>query len=422
MKKVSLERKPRPWSLMMTAGYNPKWSEGSAKPPIFPTSTYVFESSEEGKKAFEVAYGLREPEENEKNNLIYGRINHPGLQIAEERLAICESGAEACVIFSSGLAAITTAHVEFSEIGDFVLCGSPLYGGTDHFIKKVFPKRLGVTPIFFNTSHSKKDIMNLVETAGATGKVSMMLIETPANPNNFLYDIREMKNICKSLSTSEKKVLLAVDNTYMGPYWQSPMLHGADLVLYSLTKFIGGHSDIIAGACLGSAELIQRIKVARTFWGDMSDPFSTWLLLRSLETLKIRMDQHAKNAKMVAKYLGNHPLIENVRYVGNLTAKDGKQYLIKRKQCKTGGAMITFDIEGDEARAFKFMDNLKLIKKAVSLGSTGSLIEPPYSQTHADVDADFKMKLGIKPNTVRLSVGIEDWHDIIDDIEQAMKA
>lgn len=409
-----------PESLMTTAGYKPELSQGAAKCPIFPSSTYVFQGAQEGENFFAVAYGLRPPNPGEETGLIYGRINHPGLQIAEERLTLWENGAETCAIFSSGLAAISTACLTFLKPNDLVLCSSPLYGGTDHFIKK-WLSDYGIHSLFFNASQSKDEIITMVRESGLTGKLGLILIETPANPTNCLYEISAVKEVAEYFSNEHRKVLLAVDNTYMGP-WQSPIEHGADLVLYSATKYIGGHSDLIAGACLGSTENINKMKVTRTFLGNMSDPFSCWEILRSLETYKVRMDAHASNAGKVAQYLPLHPLVENVRFIGNLTPTDGEQYRIAEKQCKTGGGMITFDIKGDKAAAFKFLDNLKLIKLAVSLGSTGSLIEHPFSMTHADVDPEFKLHLGITESTIRLSVGIENSDDIIADLEQALDA
>lgn len=411
-----MKKKVNPESLMTTAGYDPALSVGAAKCPIYLTSTYVFPTAEAGEDFFSVAYGLREKEPNEELGLIYGRINHPNLQIAEERLTLWEKGAKECAIFSSGLAAITTTCFEFLKPGSLMLASSPLYGGTDHFLKKVLPA-FGVKVIFFNASQSKEEIIEVVEKTGMSDKLGMILIETPANPTNSLFDIREIKSF---FSTHRKDVLLAVDNTYMSPLWQNPILHGADIVFHSATKFLSGHSDIIAGACLGSLELINRIKIMRTFLGNMSDPMSCWLLTRSLETLKVRMDTHAKNATIVAKFISKHPLIENVRFLGNLSPEDGTQYQIFKKQCTTGGAMITFDIKGDKLSAFRFLNNLELIKLAVSLGSTGSLIEHPYTMTHADVDEAFKKALGITVCTIRLSVGLENPKDIIADIKQAL--
>jgi methionine-gamma-lyase len=413
-----MERKMKPESLMMSYGYKPELSEGAIKCPIFQTSTFVFKSAEEGKAFFEVAYGHREKNEGEELGLIYSRINNPDLEILENRLTLWDE-AEECAVFESGMAAITTVLLEFLKPGDLLLISNPVYGGSDHFIKKILPK-FGISVAEFSVGQTKEDIIQLVENTGIADKLAMVYIETPANPTNDLIDIEESKEIAKYFSSSEKEIYLAVDNTYMGPIWQHPLKHGADLVLYSATKYIGGHSDVIAGACLGSKELMKRVKGLRTFLGNMASPNSGWLLLRSLETLKVRMDTQAINAEKVAAFLNTHPLVEKVYYIGNLSEKDGAQFNIKNKQCLSNGGMISFDVKGAEKDAFRFLNSLKLIKLAVSLGGTESLAEHPATMTHVDLDPALKNKLSITEKMVRLSIGVEFYEDIIYDIEQAL--
>lgn len=408
----------KPESLMMSYGYKPELSEGAIKCPIFQTSTFVFKSAEEGKAFFEVAYGHREKNEGEELGLIYSRINNPDLEILENRLTLWDE-AEECAVFESGMAAITTVLLEFLKPGDLLLISNPVYGGSDHFIKKILPK-FGISVAEFSVGQTKEEIIQLVENTGIANKLAMVYIETPANPTNDLIDIEESKEIAKYFSSSEKEIYLAVDNTYMGPIWQHPLKHGADLVLYSATKYIGGHSDVIAGACLGSKELMKRVKGLRTFLGNMASPNSGWLLLRSLETLKVRMDTQAINAEKVAAFLNTHPLVEKVYYIGNLNQKDGAQFHIKNKQCLSNGGMISFDVKGAEKDAFRFLNSLKLIKLAVSLGGTESLAEHPATMTHVDLDPALKNKLSITEKMVRLSIGVEFYEDIIYDIEQAL--
>lgn len=408
----------KPESLMMSYGYKPELSEGSIKCPIFQTSTFVFKSAEEGKAFFEVAYGHREKQDGEELGLIYSRINNPDLEILENRLTLWDE-AEECAVFESGMAAITTVLLEFLKPGDLLLISSPLYGGSNHFIKKILPK-FGINVAEFKVGQSKEEIIEIMENTGLSDKLAMIYIETPANPTNDLIDINCSKEIAKIFSTSEKEVYLAVDNTYMGPLWQHPLKHGADLVLYSATKYIGGHSDVIAGACLGSKALIKRVKGLRTFLGNMASPNTGWLLLRSLETLKARMDIQAFNANKVAEYLNNHHSVEKVYFLGNITEKDVNQFKIKTRQCKTNGGMISFDLKGSEKEAFKFLNALKLIKLAVSLGSTESLAEHPATMTHVDVDLKLRQELSITEKMVRLSIGVENYEDIIYDIEQAL--
>ncbi len=407
--------KMRPESLMMSYGYNPQWSEGAIKCPIFQTSTFVFESAEDGKAFFEVAYGIREKEEGENPGLIYSRLNNPDLEILENRLCLWDE-AEDCAVFESGMSAISTALMEFLKPGDLLLYGCPTYGGTDHFIEHVLTK-FGVKLLRFQTGESKEDILQRLEESGMQDKLAMIYIETPANPTNGLIDIRECREIADQFAHEEKEVILAVDNTYLGPIWQHPLKHGADLVLYSATKYIGGHSDVIAGACLGSKEHIGRIKVLRTFLGNMAGPWTGWLLLRSLETLKVRMEQQARNAKKVAEYLQNHDQVEKVYFLGKISCP--KQQAIFDKQCNDTGAMVAFDIKGGEKEAFTFLNHLKLMKLAVSLGGTESLAEHPASMTHAGMDPDLKKKYSITDKMVRLSIGVEYYEDLISDIEQA---
>ena len=415
-----MSKKMKPESLMMSYGYKPELSEGAIKCPIFQTSTFVFKSAEEGKAFFEVAYGHREKQEGEELGLIYSRINNPDLEILENRLTLWDE-AEECAVFESGMSAITTVLLEFLQPGDLLLISSPLYGGSDHFIKKILPK-FGIKIAEFRVGQSKEEVIRIVKNTGLSDKLSLIYIETPANPTNDLIDINCSKEIAKQFSTSEKEVYLAVDNTYMGPIWQHPLKHGADLVLYSATKYIGGHSDVIAGACLGSSSLMKRVKGLRTFLGNMASPNTGWLLLRSLETLKARMDIQAFNANKVAEYLNNHPSVEKVYFLGNLTENDGEQFKIKNRQCKTNGGMISFDVKGTEKEAFKFLNALKLIKLAVSLGSTESLAEHPATMTHVDVDLELRKSLSITEKMVRLSIGVENYEDIIYDIEQALNA
>jgi methionine-gamma-lyase len=408
--------KNSPESLMMSHGYSPELSEGAIKCPIFQTSTFVFKTAEEGKAFFEVAYGLREKREQEELGLIYSRINNPDLEILENRLCLWDE-AEDCAVFESGMSAISTVFLEFLKPGDVLLFSNPVYGGTDHFIKHILNK-FGIETLGFYPNQSKGEILQLVKGSGKENRIAMIYLETPANPTNDLLDISMCAEIANELQTDTQDILVAVDNTYMGPLWQHPLQHGADLVLYSATKYIGGHSDVIAGACLGSKELIGRMKTMRTFMGNMAGPWTGWLLMRSLETLKVRMDKQAQNAANVADFLKVHPLIDKVYYLGFVK---GEKRAVYNKQCEAAGAMLSFDIKGGEKAAFKFINELKLIKLAVSLGSTESLIQHPATMTHAGVSEEDKLRLNINPSLVRLSVGVENIVDLIQDLEQSLQ-
>ena len=406
----------QPESLMMSYGYKPSLSEGAIKCPIFQTSTFVFNSAMEGKRFFELAYGLREKDKGEELGLIYSRLNNPDLEILENRLCLWD-GAEDCAVFESGMSAISTALMEFMAPGDLLLYSRPVYGGTDHFINH-FLKKLNIQSIGFYATDTKEEIIERVKQSGRADRLTMIHIETPANPTNALIDIELCAEVKNYFTTPEKPIVLSVDNTYMGPIWQHPLKHGADLVLYSATKYIGGHSDVIAGACLGSKELMGRVKGLRTFLGNMAGPWTGWLLMRSLETLKVRMDEQARNAKEVADFLLAHPKVEKVYYLGFLESQKDKELLAR--QFTSNGAMISFDIVGGEKEAFQFLDSFKLIKLAVSLGGTESLAEHPQTMTHADVPMEDKRIMHITEKLIRLSVGVENYNDLITDINQAL--
>jgi len=407
-----------PESLMMTHGYNPEWSEGSVKPPIFQTSTFAFKSAADGKRFFEIALGKRQLEAGETNGLIYSRFNNPNLEILENRLAIYEKGADDACVFESGMAAISTAMFEYTKPGDVVLHSNPLYGGTDGFFKNILSK-FNIGAVGFMAGDREEDIIKTLEEKGVKDKISVIFVESPANPNNVLIDIEMCVNLAKKLSTPEKKVYVIADNTYMGPIWQHPMLMGCDMVVYSATKYLGGHSDIIAGVCVGRKAEISRVRKMRSNLGGMSGPHTAWLMTRSLETLKLRMDKQCENAKVVAKYLRTHSKIEKVYYFDQF--EDAEQERIYKAQCSEPGAMISFDLKGGEKECFDFLDKLQLIKLAVSLGSTESLIQHPYSMTHAGVAEDVKAKINVTEKLIRLSIGVENPQDLIADIEQALK-
>lgn len=404
---------------MMSYGYKPELSEGALKCPIFQTSTFVFKTAEEGKKIFEVANGHKEKRTKEESGLIYSRLNNPNLEILENRLTLWDK-AEDCAVFGSGMAAISTMFLEFLQPDNLLVFSSPLYPGTDYFIKHLLTK-YGINNLSFNAGHSKEEIIEKIKRSGMEDKLTMIYVETPANPTNALIDIGCCKEIADQFSTNDKKVLVSVDNTYMGPLWQHPLQLGADFVLYSATKYIGGHSDVIAGACLGSKEFITRIKNLRTFLGNMADPWTCWLLMRSLETLKPRMELQAANAAKIAEFLFTHPKIEKVYYLGFISENNPVAYAIYKKQYDSAGAMISFDIKGGEKEAFKFLNNLKLIKLAVSLGSTESLAEHPATMTHGDVSQEDKQAMSITEKLVRLSIGVENADDLIWDLEQALE-
>lgn len=407
----------QPESLMMSYAYEPARSNGSIKCPIFQTSTFVFNSAEEGKRFFEVSSGKREAQEGEELGLIYSRLNHPNLGVLEKRLCLWD-GAEEAALFESGMAAISTVLLEFLQPGDLMVHSRPLYGGTDHFVHQ-FLDKLKVESLGFKPGEEYGQLAELLEKQDKGKRLALIYIETPANPTNDIIDIEACKKVAEAYSTAERQVLIVVDNTYMGPLWQHPLKHGADIVLYSATKYIGGHSDLIAGAVLGTASLIQRVKSLRTFLGSTASAWTSWLLLRSLETLKIRMEQQQRNAVEVAQYLQEHKKVERVNYLGLLKETDAG-YPIYKKQYRGSGAMLSFYLKGGEAEAFRFLNALQLIRLAVSLGSTESLAQHPKTMTHAGVEAAEVAEMNISDSLIRLSVGVEQAKDILWDMEQAL--
>jgi methionine-gamma-lyase len=350
--------------------------------------------------------------------LIYSRLNNPDLEILEDRMTLWDD-AEAAAVFASGMAAITTTLLTFLRPGDLLLHSEPVYGGTDFLFKHILPQ-FGIRVVGFRAGTSPEQVELHLCRLGLIERLALIFIETPANPTNDLVDIAAFAALAQRLSGA-RRILTAVDNTFLGPLWQQPLRYGADLVLYSATKYIGGHSDVIAGVCLGSRELLAQVKVLRTIFGTMAGPHTGWLLLRSLETLKLRMTAQMKTARHVAAFLTDHPKVARVYYLGNLTGDD-PQYAVYQRQCSAPGGMISFEVVGGEAEAFRLLNALKLIRLAVSLGGTESLAEHPATMTHADVDPEERLELGITPAMIRLSVGVEHPDDLIADLAQALEA
>lgn len=408
----------KPETLMLGYGYNPFLSEGSAKPPVFLTSTFVFPTAEKGKNNFEIFSGLREKEEGEIEGLIYSRMNNPGLEILEDRLALWDN-MQKSLVFASGMSAISSFMFAFTEPGDAIISSNPIYGGTHGFFNKILAK-FNVKVYYANSGGEKEDFEKAIKQAHNDGKkVKIIFVETPANPTNVMTDLEMISNLAKEHSTSDNKIITAIDNTFLGPVFQHPGQFGIDAVIYSATKFIGGHSDLIGGVVSTSKDIAKKVAFIRQGIGTMTVAFDAWLMMRSLETLKIRMEKQQENAKKIAEFLVKHPKIEYVNYP-TLWKKDTKQYEIYKKQAQGPGSLITIHVKGGEKEAFKFLDNLKLCKLAVSLGGTETLIQHPKAMTHISMDPKEQEKIGIYDNTVRLSVGVEDVDDLIFDLKQSL--
>ncbi|WCL55347.1 cystathionine gamma-synthase family protein [Gimibacter soli] len=417
-KKTIGNHKLSPETQMMGYGYDPMLSEGALKAPLFMTSTFVFQSAQAGKDFFEIAYGKRARAQGEEPGLIYSRINNPDLEMLEDRLALWED-AEKGLSFSSGMAAIATSLLAYLRPGDVIVHSAPIYGGTEYLIRNILPS-FGIKSVEFEAGGDTPTLAPAIEEAKKLGRIAVIYGETPANPTNDLIDLHTARDEADKLAkTQGHRPVIMIDNTFLGPLWQKPLAHGADIVIYSLTKYVGGHSDVVAGAVVGAADVLTPIQGFRTILGTMCDPYSCWLLMRSLETLKLRMTASTENARVIAEYLRDHPKVAKVHYLGFLEESD-PTYKIYKEQCLAAGSTFAFDIKGDEAAAFRVLDNLTIIKLAVSLGGTETLMEAPYSMTHSDVPDDVKERLGIMPSMLRISVGVENPDDLIADLAQAL--
>ena len=403
---------------MMGYGYDPQLSEGSIKCPNFQTSTFVFKSAEQGKDFFNLVSGRRQLKNGEQAGLVYSRFNNPTLEIAENRIAIWDQ-AEDCIVTGSGMSAISTTLFTFSRPGDVVVYSEPIYGGTDTLVNVVL-KQMNIQSVGYLSSEGSLGLKQALDKAKALGSISVVMLETPDNPTNNLIDIAECKKIIDDATIDQvSKPVLAIDNTMMGPVWQQPLAHGADLCIYSLTKYVGGHSDLIGGSCSGSIALVSRIRKVRNSIGTTMDSNTAWLILRSLETLKIRMQAAADGAKKVVGYLQSHDKVSRIDFPG-LLKKGDAQYDIYQKQCTGAGSTFSFEVDGGEEGAFAVLNKLKLVKLAVSLGGTESLAQHPAAMTHSGVPKDRRAVIGITEGLIRISVGIEDAEDIIADLSQAL--
>ncbi|QFS61808.1 cystathionine gamma-synthase family protein [Pantoea dispersa] len=413
-------RELHPETQMLNYGYDPRLSEGAVKPPVFLTSTFVFNSAEEGKEFFDFVAGRQQPPAGKSGGLVYSRFNHPNSEIVEDRLAIYE-GAESAALFSSGMSAIATTLLTFARPGEVILHSQPLYGGTETLLSKTLHD-LEIKAVGFSDGTDEDKVYEAAKLAWQRGRVAMILIETPANPTNSLVDIQLMRQVAEVITQQQgSRPILACDNTLLGPLFQRPLQHGADISLYSLTKYVGGHSDLIAGAALGSRALINKVRSLRSAIGTQLDPHSSWMIGRSLETLSLRMEKAASNAEQVAAFLRDHAQVAKLHWLPYLDASSpaGETW---QRQCSGAGSTFSFDIEGGQAAAFRFLNALALFKLAVSLGGTESLASHPASTTHSGVPQEVRERIGITDATVRLSIGIEHAADLIEDIRLALEA
>ncbi len=419
---TSGDREFNPETLALGFAYEPELSQQAVKPPVFLTSTFQFGSALEGKRFFELAYGLREQEVGERRGLIYSRLNNPNLQIFEERMAAWDR-TEMGATFSTGMAAISTCMLGLLKPGDVVLTTSPVYGGTHYLFSHVLPV-YGIEVRFVDAGDDAPGAMRAAAEAAGRERVRVLFVETPANPNLVHSDVAAISALGRELTAerdgeSSRPVVTLVDNTLLGPVFQRPAVAGADIVLYSATKFLGGHSDLVAGVATGPESLMRPIRDLRTILGTITTPFNGWLLLRSLETVSVRMRRQAKSARKLARILEEHPKVTRVLHPSLLEEGTAQRALFER-QCTGDGSLLCFEVEGGEAAAFEVLDRFEVFRLAVSLGGTESLVEHPMSMTHADVPPAELEALGVSSGMIRVSVGLEHMSDLRRDLKHAL--
>lgn len=376
-------------------GYDSNQFHDSLNPPIFQTSTFTFDTAEQGEKRFA----------GEEEGFIYSRLGNPTVKILEDRMAALENG-EAGLAFGSGMAAVSAVLVSLTKTGDHILCSQGIYGCTFGLLQ-MMQEKYGITHDFSSLS-TKEEIEKAIRP-----ETVCIYVETPINPTMKLIDLELVCSVAK-----EKGIQVVVDNTFCSPYLQKPISIGADIVIHSATKYICGHGDVIAGIVVGKRPFIDEVRVTtQKDIGGVISPFDAWLLLRGLKTLAVRIDRHCTNTEKLAQFLAEHPKVENIYYPGD---KKHPDYAIMKKQMTQPGGLISFTVKGNREDAQKLINHLELIKIAVSLGDAETLIQHPATMTHAVVPEAERKKMGIEDNLLRLSVGLEAWEDLRDDLAQAL--
>lgn len=401
----------RPGTAVLTRGFDPTLSVGSARPAVFRTSTFVFSSPEAAERAFNVVSGREQAMPGETVDLIYSRFNHPNAEICEDQVVPLERDASAAAVFNSGMAAIMTSVLTVAKPRDSLVYTTPLYGGTQHFIHD-FLETWGIRGVPVPAGATAELERAILQTE----RLSVVLIETPANPTMTMTDIRRAT---QAASERAERPCVMVDNTFLGPAFQHPISLGADLVLYSATKYLSGFSDMIGGVAIArDAELIRRIKAKRGMFGNILPPDECWLLDSRLPTVTLRMTRQSKNAQRIAERLVNHPKVARVHYP--TLFEEPEQIRIRLAQCDFPGGLISIELHGGKSAAFEFLRNIRIGKNAVSLGGMETLVCHPKTTTHSSMSAEELQQAGITDALVRISVGVEDWRDLLADFEQAL--
>ncbi len=412
----------RPETDVLTRGFDPSLSVGSARPAVFRSSTYVFSSPEAAERAFDIMGGRAERAPGESVDLVYSRFNHPNAQILEDQILPLEPGAVAAAVFNSGMAAVMTALLAVVQPGDSILYTVPIYGGTQTLIQG-FLEKFGIQGVPVPAGHAGE----IDAAIRATKKLRVVLIETPANPTIIMTDIRR---VCDTVAAAHsasgngtgtpERPIVMIDNTFLGPVFQHPLTLGADVSLYSATKYLGGYSDIIGGVALTKdIELLNKIRSKRSLFGNILQPDECWILDTRLPAVTLRMNRQSKNAQRIAENLAQHPKIRRIYYP--TLFEDAEQMRIFREQCDYPGGLVSIDLHGGKAAAFDFLRHLKLARNAVSLGGVETLACHPRSTTHSAWSARDLDEAGIGEGLVRISLGIENWRDLLADFEAALE-
>jgi len=403
----------RPPTAVLTRGFDPRLSVGSARPAVFRSSTYVFSSPEKAERAFAIALGKAKPAAGESVDLIYSRLSHPNAEIVEDQVVPLEKGAEAAAVFNSGMAAISTVFLTFCQPGTSFVYTVPLYGGTQHLIHQLLePLGLKGIPVMAGETAA------IARAIKGAKNLRLVLVESPANPTLVMTDLAALAAAAKE---HPDRPLVAVDNTFLGPTFQHPLALGADLAIYSATKYLGGFSDMLGGVVLGrDPELVARLRGTRAILGNILQPDECWLLDGRLPTVGLRMNRQSKNAQHVAEALVGHPKLKRVIYPSLLT--DPEQVRIRDAQCDYPGGIITIELKGGKKAAFEFLRNLRIAKNAVSLGGVETLVCHPATTTHSEMSEEEQARYGVGEDLVRISVGIEHWRDLLAEFRSALDA
>lgn len=409
----------RPETLAIVSGYDPQTASRSAKPPVYMTATFTYPSAQVAKDVHR-AYFDGDGPEAENGAHIYSRLGHPGLDILEARLAAID-GAESALAYNSGMAAHTAAALAYLRPGEAVVHGRPFYSGVDGLFNEIMPQ-FGTHAQAYTDGCDEADVWSAAERAMARGPVALLAAESPGNPTAALVDLEMLVRVAGRIEAAQgRRPIVMVDNTLLGPFHQRPFDYGVDLCVTSLTKYCAGHSDILAGAISGRRELIDALRLQRLVWGSHLDPYTAWLVLRSLETVHLRTERAMENAREVALWLRDHPKVAGVTYLG-FTPEGTPARSVFERQCKGAGSTFSFHLVGGEAEAFRMLDRLKLLKLAVNLGGSNTLICHSATTTHYAVAREQRLAGGITDGTIRLSVGLEHKDDIIADLAQALEA